>query len=174
MERMIRSSPSNCWHSAMRLLCVATILLGLTCTILSSVQSTDQSDLPNNRALTAISSNNINQNVTTTKNHHPYFPDSQLVLDMAILSNAVYHLHKNKVESCHDEQAKNRTLINHLLEDERSITNNINFITNTNHIDDIYKLLLPNATCLRELHSLTYTSSSSFATLLSISSLCNY
>ena len=170
MERS-RSSTSICWHLAMRF-CFSTILLGLTCTILSAVQSTAQSR-PNNRALTAIiSSNSINQNVTTTKTNHPYFPDSQLVLDMAILSNAVYHLHKNKVESCHDEQAKNRTLINHLLEDE-SITTNNNFMTNTNHIDDIYKLLLPNATCLRELF-LSILPLHSFVVCNMISSLCNY
>ena len=43
-----------------------------------------------------------------------YFPDSQRVLDMAQLSHAVYKL-RNKVESCDDVQARNKTLINNYL-----------------------------------------------------------
>ncbi|KAL7549372.1 hypothetical protein ACHAWF_012641 [Thalassiosira exigua] len=40
-----------------------------------------------------------------------HFPDAGLVLDMAVLSNAVYHL-RNKVSSCDDGQARNKTLLN--------------------------------------------------------------
>lgn len=42
----------------------------------------------------------IDASSSDTKRHH-HFPDSQLVLDMATLSHAVYHL-RNKVTSCRD------------------------------------------------------------------------
>eukprot|EP00579_Thalassiosira_antarctica_P015481 CAMPEP_0201943826 /NCGR_PEP_ID=MMETSP0903-20130614/51900_1 /ASSEMBLY_ACC=CAM_ASM_000552 /TAXON_ID=420261 /ORGANISM="Thalassiosira antarctica, Strain CCMP982" /LENGTH=418 /DNA_ID=CAMNT_0048486653 /DNA_START=57 /DNA_END=1313 /DNA_ORIENTATION=- len=80
--------------------------------------------------------------ITSAQSSH-YFPDSQIVLDMAVLSHSVYHLRK-KVQSCH-------TLINLLQEEmahESSSSNN-----QTDEAQDIYQRLLPNGTeCLHYHH----------------------
>jgi hypothetical protein len=39
-----------------------------------------------------------------------YFPSSEIVLDMVVLSNAVYHM-LNKIVSCNDPQANNQTIV---------------------------------------------------------------
>lgn len=93
-----------------------------------------------------------------TTNVH-YFPDSQRVLDMAQLSHAVYKL-RNKVESCDDVQAKNKTRINNYLLRNDNINHRINndhqMIDEEQQYDDIYKLLLPNGTiCLHYSHDYT-------------------
>ena len=62
-----------------------------------------------------------------TKNRH-YFPDSQLVLDMAKLSHAVYHL-RNKVTSCRDDSENSNNRNSTELHDEDN--------------SDIFQRLLP-------------------------------
>ena len=51
--------------------------------------------------------NNFNSSNPSDTQHN--FPSSEVVLDMATLSHAVYHL-RNKVQSCDDAQARNKTL----------------------------------------------------------------
>ena len=84
---------------------------------------------------------------------HPYFPESDIVLDMAILSHAVYKL-KNRVNSCNDALARDKTLINNFLQEEshigdRSYRNNYQ----TEQPQDLYNLVLPEGTeCLYYSH----------------------
>ncbi|KAL3797829.1 hypothetical protein HJC23_006867 [Cyclotella cryptica] len=47
------------------------------------------------------------------------FPSSEIVLDMVILSNAVYHM-LNKVVSCNDTQASNQTIVSSTRQELRS------------------------------------------------------
>ena len=78
---------------------------------------------------------------------HPYFPESQIVLDMAVLSHAVYKL-KNRVTSCHDARARDITLVDNFL---RMESRGSNF--QTKEPQDLYKLLLPEGTeCLYYSH----------------------
>jgi hypothetical protein len=84
---------------------------------------------------------------------HPYFPESQIVLDMAILSHAVYKL-KNRVTSCNDARARDRTLVDNFLREEghgRGGSRPDNF--HTEQQQDLYKLLLPEGSeCLYYSH----------------------
>mmetsp|Transcript_29185 Transcript_29185/g.62858 ORF Transcript_29185/g.62858 Transcript_29185/m.62858 type:complete len:452 (+) Transcript_29185:176-1531(+) len=89
-----------------------------------------------------------------------YFPDAPITIDMAILSDAVYHL-KNKVQSCHDEQSTNKTLINSLQDEMLSWSwregfNHLFHHRMSNHHRDggsIYQLLLPEGVeCLHYSH----------------------
>ena len=80
--------------------------------------------------------------VTSAPSSH-YFPDSQIVLDMSVLSRSVYKLRK-KVQSCH-------TLIN-LFQDEMAHESNSSD-NQTDEAQDIYQRLLPNGTeCLHYHH----------------------
>ena len=84
---------------------------------------------------------------------HPYFPESQIVLDMAILSHAVYKL-KNRVTSCNNARASDTTLVDNFLREEghsgdESHPNNFQ----TEKPQHLYKLLLPDGTeCLHYSH----------------------
>lgn len=80
----------------------------------------------------------IDASSSDTKQHH-YFPDSQLVLDMATLSHAVYHL-RNKVTSCRDDHY-----------DENNYSSSSDDRNQTN--DNIFERFLPvGATCLYYSH----------------------
>jgi hypothetical protein len=87
------------------------------------------------------------------RSERPYFPESDIVLDMAILSHAVYKL-KNRVNSCNDALARDKTLIDTFLQEEghvgdRSYRNNYQ----TEKPRDLYKLVLPEGTeCLHYSH----------------------
>mmetsp|Transcript_12429 Transcript_12429/g.30383 ORF Transcript_12429/g.30383 Transcript_12429/m.30383 type:complete len:447 (-) Transcript_12429:396-1736(-) len=86
--------------------------------------------------------------LTSDTDQDHYFPDSQLVLEMAILSDAVYHL-RNKVQSCHDDQARNRTLIDFIQAETGSSSSG----DNQTEPQDIYEMLLPKgARCLDYSH----------------------
>lgn len=90
---------------------------------------------------------------SSERSKHPYFPESDIVLDMAILSHAVYKL-KNRVTSCNDARAREKTLVDIFLQEEshssdRSHLNNYQ----TEEPKDLYKLLLPEGTeCLHYSH----------------------
>lgn len=88
------------------------------------------------------------------RSEHPYFPESDIVMDMAILSHAVYQL-KNRVNSCDDAMARDKTLLNNFLQEEshigdRSARNNS---YQTEQPQDLYKVVLPVGTeCLYYSH----------------------
>ncbi|KAL7538686.1 hypothetical protein ACHAXR_008733 [Thalassiosira sp. AJA248-18] len=147
--------------------CSAATVLVLACAILaqSSHSRTFEQEQQLHHVGTSNNTSNNNSSAPSSNNtNQPYFPESKVVLDMAILSHAIYHL-RNKVQSCHDAQSRNKTLINNLLllQDEimlapdegnnESSSNNDN--NNTDHTEpqDIYQLLLPNGTtCLHYSH----------------------
>ena len=146
-------------NNIMRLLCSCSVSVFFTVAILffaltvavavTELRAQSSSDL------SGISDDD---NSYQTTNVH-YFPDIQQVLDMAQLSHAVYKL-RNKVESCDDVQARNKTLINnYLLRNDiinHRINNNHQMIDEEQEYDDIYKLLLPNGTtCLHYSHDYT-------------------
>lgn len=78
---------------------------------------------------------------------HPYFPDSQTVMDMALLSHAVYKL-KDRVSSCNDARARDVTLINNFLREESqsSDKSRLNNYQTNDPTHDLYQLLLPEGT----------------------------
>lgn len=136
------------WLSFMMVACVIALLSVLAC-VISALPSQSRTAPSASTSLvsTIISNNTHNSNSSTpSEADRPYFPDSELVLDLAILSNAVYHL-RNKVYSCHDAQAGNKTLVR-LLQDESS--------SDQTEAHDIYQLLLPEGTkCLHYSHDLS-------------------
>lgn len=133
-----KSSTMPPWVSFAKLAGSITLLLALAFAIISTKTSR-----------TAPSLRFVS---TTTTSTIPYFPDVEIVMDMAILSNAVYHLRK-KVNSCHDAQARNRTLIINLLQEEGTRNSNNNQTTDA---QDIYQLLLPEGTeCLHYSHDVS-------------------
>ena len=156
-------------RSITRIMCLAASLLALlACVISAQTAQTHSIDDGAAELLYVVNSQNASDN-----NNQQYFPESRLVLDMAKVSNAVYHL-RNKVESCQDAQAKNKSLIHLLLsslqdEDEDETDSGGNDYIDTSgssssssdSIDDdtdttpkdIYQLLLPKGTeCLHYSH----------------------
>lgn len=128
------------------------LVLVLACVIAAQPKPSQSRTSPSASAslVSTIVSNNPNNTNSSTPSDadRRYFPDSGLVLDLAILSNAVYHL-RNKVYSCHDTQARNKTLIRLLQDDESSSSSN----NNQTEAQDIYQLLLPEGTkCLHYSH----------------------
>jgi hypothetical protein len=84
--------------------------------------------------------------LTPSESDRQYFPEVHIVLDMAILSNAVPHL-RNKVQSCHD-----KTLI-HLSQDEMEYDEFSSDTSNNQTSEDIFQLLLPEGVeCLHYSH----------------------
>ncbi len=70
--------------------------------------------------LRSLSSKRDNQ-YNSVPHTHPNaynFPDSEVVLDMATLSHAIYRL-RNKVQSCHDGQARNETVLDMVRAEQR-------------------------------------------------------
>eukprot|EP00581_Thalassiosira_minuscula_P010591 CAMPEP_0183722770 /NCGR_PEP_ID=MMETSP0737-20130205/14635_1 /TAXON_ID=385413 /ORGANISM="Thalassiosira miniscula, Strain CCMP1093" /LENGTH=545 /DNA_ID=CAMNT_0025953005 /DNA_START=142 /DNA_END=1779 /DNA_ORIENTATION=+ len=120
---------------------------------------------------------NDDNDVPTSPTPNQYFPESELVLDMAILSHAVYKL-RNRVQSCHEKYVNDNDNYNNGAEDDgeggddgegssnNGESSNTNSNTNSSNSDDdasssssstdaknIYQLLLPPGTeCLHYSH----------------------
>jgi len=71
------------------------------------------------RSLSSIPGNQHNSMPRTNPNAY-HFPDSEIVLDMATLSHAVYRL-RNKVQSCQDGQARNKTVLEMVRAEQREL-----------------------------------------------------
>lgn len=76
------------------------------------------------------------------KNIHHYFPDSQLVLEMVTLSQAVYHL-RNKVTSCRD---------NEIIQNNNSISPNHRNSTDGDDNNIFHRLLPVGTKCMYYSH----------------------
>jgi hypothetical protein len=94
--------------------------------------------------------------------HLTSFPNSEIVLDMVVLSDAVYYL-RNKISSCNDPQASNPTIISLarqelLSTDDLENTNPVKqqqrrLLKNSGEPQNIFDLLLPEGiTCLHYSH----------------------
>ena len=85
------------------------------------------------------------------------FPSSAVVLDMITLSDAVYYL-KNKVLSCNDDQAQNRTLVSLTHQEVLSARDqtkqpNLRRLQNDDQTQNLFDTLLPEGTtCLHYSH----------------------
>ena len=73
----------------------------------------------------------------STLSEPQHFPDDRLVSDLAALSAGVYHL-RNTVESCHDDQSRNVTLIAALREKATG-----RWWWRSDAADDVFRLVLP-------------------------------
>jgi len=106
------------------------------------------------------SANTINSSLLSSGGKQ-YFPNSTIVMDMVLISHAVYKL-KNRVSSCTDARARDVNVIQSFLQEESNLTNydyyyRSHYLNNNDNNDeeskDLYQLLLPpGVTCLYYSH----------------------
>lgn len=107
-----------------------------------------------------FSANTINSSLLSSGGKQ-YFPNSTIVMDMVLISHAVYKL-KNRLSSCTDARARDVNVIQSFLQEESNLTNydyyRSHYLNNNDNNDeeskeDLYQLLLPpGVTCLYYSH----------------------